>query len=467
VNVIRLAGPCDIAGFRRAARASIAAGIAPSMLHFADGAEVELALDDGAFTPSCASTNDAVALPAGFVTLCEQAGLHDDPSRFDRLYELAWRIAQRRSVWADALDPQRVALERMAHAVRREIHKAHAFVRFRPVGSAADGAIEHVAWFEPSHHVVQAMAPFFVRRFASMRWAILTPRGSLRWDGERLATGPPATPRDAPGPDAGEALWLAYYRSIFNPARAMPQAMRREMPVRFWRNLPEAAQIGSLIDAAPGRTAAMLESEAADTRTRRRGVAPAVAARACERCAFAAHATQMVWGEGASDAALMLVGEQPGDREDLEGRPFVGPAGQLIRGAIAALGWPADRLYLTNAVKHFKYELRGKRRMHKTAAQLEALACLEWLEQEIHTTQPQAIVALGATAARSLLGRPVAVNEHAGTWFQRADGRPVLVTWHPAALLRAASPAQRDAMHARWLDHLRGAARFVDRRGAA
>jgi DNA polymerase len=132
----------------------------------------------------------------------------------------------------------------------------------------------------------------------------------------------------------------------------------------------------------------------------------------------------------------MLVGEQPGDREDLSGRPFVGPAGQLLDRALGQLGWPRDRLYLTNAVKHFKFVLRGKRRIHKTPAQQEAETCLHWLESEITIVKPNAAIALGATAARALLGRAVPVMRERGQWSTRDDGLRVLVTLHPSALLR-------------------------------
>jgi Uracil DNA glycosylase superfamily/Domain of unknown function (DUF4130 len=219
--------------------------------------------------------------------------------------------------------------------------------------------------------------------FSCMRWALLTPRGCAHWSGTALTFGPPAKRERAPAADAGEALWLAYYRSIFNPARLKLAMMKREMPVRFWNNLPEAASIGPLAAAAGERTERMVQDGAAP-RTRRRATACSTQARGstdlaaqakqCDRCEFAAQATQMVWGEGERGAALMLVGEQPGDREDLEGRPFVGPAGQLLRNEITTLGWPEAQLYLTNAVKHFKFEWRGNRRLHKTAAQREALA---------------------------------------------------------------------------------------------
>ena len=152
----------------------------------------------------------------------------------------------------------------------------------------------------------------------------------------------------------------------------------------------------------------------------------------------------------------MLVGEQPGDHEDLRGRPFVGPAGQLLDRAFSQLGWARDAVYLTNAVKHFKHELRGKRRLHKTPAQQEAAACLEWLEAEIGLVQPEAAIALGATAARALLGRDVAVTRERGQWLQRPDGLRVLVTLHPAALLRM-DAGDFDGAFAAWLDDLRQA----------
>jgi uracil-DNA glycosylase len=180
-------------------------------------------------------------------------------------------------------------------------------------------------------------------------------------------------------------------------------------------------------------------------------------AKACQACPLWQGATQTVFGEGPVAARLMLVGEQPGDREDLQGHPFVGPAGRLLDEALEQLGWPRDQLYLTNAVKHFKYELRGKRRMHKSPAQREVQACAPWLEQEIATVDPDAIVALGATAARAVLGHAVPVLANRGQWLAREDGRRVLITLHPSALLRDRGP-DRDAAIAAWIEDLRRAA---------
>lgn len=185
-------------------------------------------------------------------------------------------------------------------------------------------------------------------------------------------------------------------------------------------------------------------------------------AASCRECPLGARATQTVWGEGPIGAALMLVGEQPGDLEDLRGRPFVGPAGQLLDRALHELGWDRSVAYVTNAVKHFKWvpAPRGRRRLHKTPAQREADACEHWLEAEIALVQPQAIVALGATAAHQLLKRPVPVLRERGHWLRRADKYPVLVTLHPSALLRV-DPADRELAFQAWLEDLRPAGRYV------
>ena len=184
------------------------------------------------------------------------------------------------------------------------------------------------------------------------------------------------------------------------------------------------------------------------------------ATNACRECPIGFLGTQSVIGEGALSARLMIVGEQPGDQEDKQGRPFVGPAGLLLDRALAEVGLARAAVYMTNAVRHFKYELRGKRRMHKTPGQREVAACAHWLEDEVELVQPEAFVALGATAAKALLGRAVPVLKERGTWQPRPlDGRPVLVTLHPSALLRG-PPQEREAAYEAWLADLRKASTY-------
>jgi uracil-DNA glycosylase len=183
---------------------------------------------------------------------------------------------------------------------------------------------------------------------------------------------------------------------------------------------------------------------------------------ACRECPIGEYATQSVTGEGKLKPKLMLVGEQPGDQEDLQGHPFIGPAGKLLARSLEAAGIPRAQVFVSNAVKHFKFELRGKRRIHKSPAVREILACHHWLEDEIALVQPKALVALGSTAARSLLGRAVPVLANRGQWLPRADGREVLVTLHPSALLRVDSEDREAAIEA-FVADLRQAQRFFGR----
>ncbi|PLC50657.1 hydroxyacid dehydrogenase [Pollutimonas subterranea] len=186
------------------------------------------------------------------------------------------------------------------------------------------------------------------------------------------------------------------------------------------------------------------------------------AAQDCRDCPIGKHATQVVFGEGVLAARLMLVGEQPGDREDIQGHPFVGPSGHLLDRALEQLGWARESIFLTNAVKHFKFQLRGKRRMHKSPAQREIEICAQWLDRELALLRPEAAVALGATAARALTGHPVAVMRERGNWLETPDGLPVLVTLHPSALLRGPS-AEREQAFERWLDDLKKASAYVEK----
>jgi uracil-DNA glycosylase family protein len=180
---------------------------------------------------------------------------------------------------------------------------------------------------------------------------------------------------------------------------------------------------------------------------------------ACRECPIGEFATQSVTGEGRVEAVLMLVGEQPGDQEDLQGHPFVGPAGKLLARALEAAGLPREQTFVSNAVKHFKFEVRGKRRIHKSPTQREIAACQHWLEDEIALVKPAALVALGASAARSLLGRATPVLANRGQWIARPDGLEVLVTLHPSALLRG-DPEQREPAFEAFVADLRQAQRL-------
>jgi DNA polymerase len=379
-----------------------------------------------------------------FLGLAAKASLHSDPARFALLYRVLWRLQRKPRLMEDRADPDVRRLEELDKSVRRDAHKMHAFVRFREMQDD-DGAAHYVAWFEPDHHIVRAEAAFFMRRFANMRWSILTPRGTIHWDGETMREGPPARREDAPGGDPVEDLWRSYYAAIFNPARLKVSAMLSEMPRKYWKNLPEAELIPALIAGAQSREAAMV---AAGARAARAVPAAwddlAAQLAACRDCAIADCGTRIVPGEGPHDAALMIVGEQPGDTEDREGRVFIGPAGQVLDEYLARAGIDRQAAYLTNAVKHFKFVWRGKHRLHQTPTPKEVDTCRWWLEAERALLRPRLVLALGASAARSLLGRTVSVNRERGRAILLEDGAELWITAHPSYLLRLDGAARAE-----------------------
>ncbi len=181
----------------------------------------------------------------------------------------------------------------------------------------------------------------------------------------------------------------------------------------------------------------------------------------CQACPLWANATQTVFGEGPAHARIMLVGEQPGDQEDRVGHPFVGPAGRLLDRALEDAGIEREKVYVTNAVKHFKWESRGKRRMHKKPGEREIAACHPWLESELRLVAPALVVAMGATAARALFGRATPIETSRGRVAAFAGGMHIMVTVHPSYLLRVPDEARANA-YARFVQDLKLAAPFAE-----
>ncbi|MFK8031409.1 MAG: UdgX family uracil-DNA binding protein [Gammaproteobacteria bacterium] len=446
---VELESPADYRAWRDAARELLNQGISPDQvsfrLPFENGDLFAEPLTKGAVTPV------SVRVPRAFQPLAEQVICHSDGARFALLYRVLWRLQSAPRLLDDASDDDVWQLHRMAKAVRRDAHKMKAFVRFRQV---PDGQREvFIAWFEPDHHIVEFTAPFFKKRFAGMHWSIVTPSRSVHWDKCSLRFGDGATRADCPDADALESWWRTYYASIFNPARLKVKAMGSEMPKKYWHNLPESRLIGDLVRdahryqlAAPtGTRPSVVKAKRLVSQQRRTAPEPepvgslqelVVKIRACERCSLHQCATQAVVGAGPDNARLMVVGEQPGDQEDVVGKPFVGPAGVVLNRAFNAANIERDDIYLTNAVKHFKYRARGRQRLHVRPDSSEIEHCRWWLTQERSHIDPDITLALGATAAHSLLGHPCRIKDVRGRLLQDDNGRKIIVTVHPSYLLR-------------------------------
>ncbi len=462
MRVATLAAEDDFEGWRDAARVLVQAGVSPGEIVWQVGEAPADLFGDEAILET--GTSRPLKVPRAFLDLAQTVILHSDPERFALLYTLLGHSERLN----DPADPLVVRLEAMAKSVRRDIHKMRAFVRFREVAEdppfpGTGSTTRFVAWFEPEHHIVRANARFFVDRFAAMRWSILTPELSLHWDRESLAEGPGASRADAPAGDPVEDVWKTYYSSIFNPARLKVGAMLKEMPRRYWKNMPETALVPGLIAGARQRETSMVHT----ARTAMGGNVAAAwealrdEASGCRRCPLYKDATQTVFGEGPVDARMMVVGEQPGDQEDLAGKPFVGPAGQMFDRAIGEAGIDRTTLYVTNAVKHFKFERRGKRRIHSKPDAGEITACRWWYEQERLLLKPEVTVALGATAARQMLGKAVTITATRGRAIELPEGGLGWVTIHPSFLLRMPDKSRADDEYAAFVEDLKGAKKLL------
>jgi DNA polymerase len=505
MRVVRLASEIDFDGWRAAARGLRAEGVAPEAVVWT--VERDL-FDFNSFPPPCGeggprsgsgggSVQSVLAtaephppdslvppphkgekppftVPAAFVDLARTVILHRSPERLALLYRILHRLEDQPRLLANPADIDVAKARDMARNVGRAIHKMHAFVRFRRVEDVTPET--YVAWFEPAHRVTEAASPFFARRFANMNWSILTPDACVHWDRGLLTMSPGADPADAPSQDAQEEMWRTYYASIFNPARLNPVMMKQEMPKRYWRNLPEAALIPDLIEKAQSRTETMvaahptkpservLKAALRHARDGAFGDGPPVSleevaagVQVCRRCDLWRDATQGVPGAGPGKAALMIVGEQPGDQEDLQGLPFVGPAGQLLDRAMAEAEVARDRVFVTNAVKHFKHEPRGKRRLHKTPDRGEVQACRWWLDAERRLVRPKVILALGATAVQAVFGKALPIGKTRGQRQALGGGELGLVSWHPSFMLRIPDPDAKARAYAELVADLRQA----------
>ncbi len=435
--LVELASPDDFELWRDKARALVQCQVPPDRVTWAEpGGSGDLFADGERELPVPFDDVRPVRANRRFISLARNAALHSDSDRFALLYRVLWGLQSNPRGMEDKADLDIRRLEELDKNVRRDSHKMHAFVRFRLIEDDK-GNDQYVAWFEPEHHIVRANAGFFMRRFANMHWSILTPRGSLHWDTHTMREGPPAKREDAPEGDPTEDLWRKYYASIFNPARLKVGAMLSEMPKKYWKNLPEASLIPELIAGAQTREAQMVAAGAQEFEERA-GTLMAIdkALHACRKCPIGELNNHAVMGEGPQDAALMIVGEQPGDREDEAGRPFVGPAGQLLDQHLEQAGIDRRAAYVTNAVKHFKYVQRGKRRIHQSPAAKEIDTCRWWIESERAIVKPKIVLAMGASAARAMLGKTVSISKARGKPIELEDGSELWVTAHPSYLLR-------------------------------
>jgi DNA polymerase len=424
----------DWDGWRAATRAHVLAGTPPEAITWSIGATADPLPD----------ATGGFGVARALVALAAQAIQARDPDRFNLLYRLVWRAQAGEPVLDQRDDPELTRARRLALAVRAEAHRMRTHVRFLALPDAAPTL--YLGWYTPAHFVLEANAQLLARRFAGLTFAILTPDGTAHWDGTDLHFGPGLDATLVPNDDALTAQWHDYGPDILASARigtAVPPAEALDEDPRA----PNRPPIGPVVLPAP-RDPAL--------------IAAATDAAACHRCELAGPATQTVFGEGPTGASLLFIGEQPGDQEDIIGRPFVGPAGQMLDRALEEAGIDRRTIYITNAVKHFKFTPRGTRRIHQTPEAPEIQVCRFWLDVERVQQRPRLTILMGATAARAVLGRPVTIGRERGRPFRLPDGTQGFITVHPSFLLRVPDEASRAREYTAFVADLREAARAVE-----
>ncbi len=398
----------DWDGWRAATRELALADISPEQVHWR--------IDPVHPHKPGAAEGGSFAISRTFIGLAAQAIQARDPERFDLLYRLVWRLRSGERVLEDTADPGGLRARGLALAVRAEQHRMRSQLRYLPV----ENDRRYLGWYRPAHFVLEANAQLLRQRFGELTVSVLTPDGSAHWDANGLRFGPGVDPAAAADDAALVAYWRAYGAELLEasrPGTSIPEA--EPLIDEPWP--PDRPALGPVV--LPMGADAGIETalhEAAD----------------CRRCHLWEPATQTVFGEGPAHARVMFIGEQPGDQEDIIGRPFVGPAGLILDRALLEAGIDRRTAYVTNAVKHFKFTPRGKRRIHQTPETPEIQACRFWLDVERVRLAPKLVVLLGGTAARAVLGRAVTIGRERGRPIKLSDTETAFVTVHPSFLLR-------------------------------
>jgi DNA polymerase len=385
-----------------------------------------------------------IKIPREFIKDAEFVSAYNDNSTWSLLYRLLYRIAfEQKNLMDNPLDNDVLDFHRRMKLVGRDLHKMHAFVRFKEI-KHNDESI-YMAWHRPDHRILKLAAPFFTDRFNGMNWVIFTEDESMSWINNELSFGPGISQKEAEAYDETEELWKTYYASTFNPARLKVKMMKSELPVRHWATLPEAELIDGLIKEAPYMVDRFIETQ----RTSAVASIPVnvsslselrTALPNCSACTICSKATAPVMGEGPINVDIVFVGEQPGLEEDISGSPFIGPAGRLLMEALDRADIKRDDVYLTNAVKAFKWKDLDGFKKHVNPSSFEISACRPWVRAELEMIRPKILVCLGASAAQSVFGKVMKVHESGGKVFQTSLCDYTIILPHPSAILRTQDP---------------------------
>ncbi|WP_233836128.1 DUF4130 domain-containing protein [Paraburkholderia sp. ZP32-5] len=462
--------------WRHAAREALRDGIAPESIEW-----VESDAATAPHTPPASACREAAqpttppaptAISRDLLTQLETAACFRADDRWALLYRILWRWTHGERSAVEPHDPDGALLAQRVEAVERETAKLVLGTLFRRRDPSM-GPPEFVGWYAPYHDLLERAAPRFVKGMGDSTWMLATPRGAAFWNGMLLRIGQTAAEErieaehalpastmigEAITSEPIEALWLAWYASAVN-AQSIP------VPLRYWRMPPAGpplpAQLARERTRVGARHAAVSVPDAppADTSPLTPPLSePDGPLATCRRCGLWRNAKQAVAGVGPADAAIMLLGEQPGEYENQHGEPFGGAVGELLDSLLARAGLERAALYLTYAVKHYKWDLPlqpqpdqprrspqhvSGQRVHRTPERSEVEACAYWLDEELSRVAPRVVVTLGPAALKALTGAHVNLSEYLGLTIAHR-GRLIVPTWHPSYALRTADARLRD-----------------------
>ncbi|GAN60728.1 uracil-DNA glycosylase [Acetobacter cibinongensis] len=407
VTHIVLAHEVDFATWRQAVRYHVSRGTRPEELSWSVLKSADI-FGQNVSHPvwKAPEAGGALTLPRSLVERLVLAIQVQDPDRFSRLYKLVYRVVHEGlDLQQDNIDSDRLLVDQWVTSIKQES------AAFRQAFAAHYRNGGRDAWYyEPHNYILEANAAFCRARVAE-RWAVHTPYRSMQWDGRALFFG-----------EGGRAS------SLWQPDAAWP-----------WEGYPNTVLIPTETERQQAETLDQLGAEAMD----------------CRSCALWKPAQRTVFGEGPGTARIMVVGEQPGDQEDKAGHPFVGPAGQVFDSALRDAALTRSDVYVTNAVKHFRFTWRGSHRLHQKPEQENITACRPWLDAERRLVKPELIVMMGVTAAQSLLGRPVTISRERSRIFDLGPSVQGLVTVHPSYLLRLPNQEDKQREYARFVEDLK------------
>jgi uracil-DNA glycosylase len=419
----------DFESWRAVARQLLTDGVPPSEIRMMD-CEQDSTLWTADFVDGSGSPDSQIVVPRQFLEIAKHVARHINPLRWQLLYSVLWRLRQNRELLKVESDDEVKTVLFMEQQVRRDLERMQASVKFDRI-QIERGHERLIAWHRPDYAIVELAAPSFTERFARAAWSILTPYRSAHWDPESkgLEFGSGVPRFTMPTKEELKQLWLAQRGIEMQPVRKQPQPAWVESGERQLQSV-----FGGLLHAQRATGAKSFVPNSLELSVLNGAV------QSCHGCELHTCATQAVFGVGPADARIMLVGEQPGNDEDSAGKPFVGPAGKLLDRALMEAGIEREEVYITNAVKHFKFERRGSKRIHRTPQMTEIKACKPWLEAEIRAVKPEIIVCLGATAAKSILNLQNLLMKHRGQTFSSPYAEKVIATIHPSAILRVQDP---------------------------